>query len=234
MMMGVGGVWGQTDYSGTYFIGSVGYNSDNTTTNYYLCPTEGWCYYRATNDFSGTDTGMPFLTTYQCRNGVYDVRKAVWTIEKAPAPNDAYYYIKHALTGRYLTSNGTIRTTNNADRMRVHLESVSSENLDDKELFTIDYVNNKYYISPKGVVGGADNRTWLVVNGGNKDALTGQSGKTGGPTGYENTTGIIGIYTKDDTNAPLNSENLRDLPSITRPTAMSLLPLRRPILQPLR
>ena len=147
---------------------------------------------------------MPFLTTYQCRNGVYDVRKAVWTIEKAPAPNDAYYYIKQALTGRYLTSNGAI--TSNADRMRVHLEAVASADLDDKELFTIDFGSNKYYISPKGVEGGAADRTWLVVNGGNKDALTGQSGKGDGPTGYANTAGIIGLYTKADTNAPFYLE----------------------------
>ena len=208
------------DYSGTYYIGSVGYKAANTTTNYYLCPTEGWCYYAATNDFTGDDNGMPFLTTYNCRDGVYDVRKAVWTIEQAPDPNDAYYYIKQALTGRYLTSNGTIRTTNNADRLRVHLESVASNDLDDKELFTIDFSNNKYFISPKGVVGGADNRTWLVVNGGNKNFLTGQSGKTGGPTGYENTTGIIGIYTKDDTNAPFYLEPATPVtpaPTITNP-----------------
>ena len=207
MVLGVSGVWGQTpNYSGTYYIGSVGYNVSNTETNYYLCPTEGWCYYQATDDFTGADNGMPFLTTSLCRNGVYDVRKAVWTIVKAPAPNDAYYYIKQALTDRYLTSNGTIRTTENADRMRVHLETVAPENLDDKELFTIDFSNNKYFISPKDVVGGANDRIWLVVNGGNNQALTGQSGKTGGPTGYVNTLGIIGIYTKGDTNAPFYLE----------------------------
>ena len=200
------------DYSGTYYIASVGYVQANTNTNYYLCPTEGWCYYQATNDFTGTDNGMPFLTTYQCRDGVYDARKAVWTIEKAQAPNDAYYYIKQAWTGRYLTSNGTIRTTGNADRMRVHLEAVAPENLDDKELFTIDFSNNTYYISPKGVVGGAAERNWLTVNGGNKNALTGQSGKQNGPTGYTNTAGIIGVYTKNDANAPFY---LEPAPSIT-------------------
>ena len=208
-------VWaeGDPDYSGTYYIGSVDYNAANTTTNFYLCPTEGWCYYQATNDFTGTDNGMPFLTTYQCLNGVYDARKAVWTIEKAPAPNDAYYYIKQALTGRYLTSNGTIRTTGNADRLRVHLEAVASEDLDDKELFTITKYSNKYLtISPKGVTGGAQDRNWLVVNGGNKNALVGESGKQNGPTGYTNTAGIIGIYTQADANAPFY---LEDAPGIT-------------------
>ena len=210
----------ETDYSGTFFIGSVGYNEAKPEDNYYLCPTEGWCYYQATDDFTGTDNGMPFLTTYKCRNSGYDVRKAVWTIEKAPAPNDAYYYIKQALTGRYLTSNGTINTTNNADRMRVHLEAVAQENLDDKELFIIDFSSNKYFISPKGVKGGADNRNWLVVNGGNKNELTGQSGKQNGPTGYSNTAGIIGVFTKDDGNAPFYLEqsfSVTPAPTITNP-----------------
>ena len=152
MLFGSTSIWGQTDYSGTYYIASVGYNVANTTTNYYLCPTEGWCYYQATDDFTGTDNDMPFLTTYQCRNGVYDATKAVWIIEKAPAPNSSYYYIRQAITGRYLTSNGTIRTTGNADRMRIHLEAIEPENLDDKQLFTIAAYSTYLTISPKGEV----------------------------------------------------------------------------------
>ena len=174
MTVGSIGVWGQepVDYSGIYYIGSVGYNVAKPEENYYLCPTEGWCYYQATDDFTGTDNGQPFLTTYRCRIGVYyKAKNAVWIIEKAPAPNSDYYYIKQASTGKYLTSNGTIRTTNNADRMRVHLETVAPENLDDKELFTIAEYSNYLTISPKGVVGGATDRNWLTVNGGNKLSL---------------------------------------------------------------
>ena len=217
MLFGGTSVWGQTDYSGIYYIASVGYNAANTNTNYYLCPTEGWCYYQATDDFTGTDNDMPFLTTYQCRNGVYDATKAVWRIEKAPAPNSAYYYIRQAITGRYLTSNGTIRTTGNADRMRIHLEAVNPEDLDDKQLFTIAAYRTYLTISPKGVVGGAADRNWLTVNGGNKNALTGQSGKGNGPTGYTNTAGIIGIYTQSDSNAPFYLERALsiDAPTIT-------------------
>ena len=199
-------------YSGTYYIASVGYDGNPANkNNFYLCPTEVWCSYKATDDFEAGDN-MPFLTTFKCKSNGYhsgNASTAVWYVEKHPTLN--YYYIKQASTGRYLTSNGTINTTNNPDRMRVHLESVAQEDLDDKELFTIaEYTNkdSKTYltISPKGVVGGAADRNWLTVNGGNKNALTGQSGKTGGPTGYENTAGIIGVYTQNDANVPFYLE----------------------------
>lgn len=214
-------MWGQTDYSGVYYIASVGYDGNPANTNnYYLCPTEGWCYYQATNDFTGTDNGMPFLTTYRCKTNDYhsgNPNDAIWIIEKAPAPSSNYYYIRQASTGKYLTSNGTIRTTGNADRMRVHVETIAPENLDDKELFTIAEYSTYLTISPKGVVGGAADRNWLTVNGGNKNSLKGESGKTGGPTGYTNTTGIIGVYTQNDANAPFYLEKALsiDAPIIT-------------------
>jgi hypothetical protein len=159
--------WGQTDYSGTYYIASGGkssangnkytYDSSNPGNNYYLCPTEGWCYYQATDDFTSTDNGMPFLTTYHCRDGVYDASKAVWIIEKAPAPNSAYYYIKQKSTGRYLVSNSQIRTTDNPDRIRVHLETIANPSTEgDKVLFEIKNPLGKDHleISPKGITDG--------------------------------------------------------------------------------
>ncbi len=219
LTLGNSSVWGQ-DYSGVYYIGTAGYNAGTPNNNFYLCPTEGWCYYQATDDFTGTNNDMPFLTTYTCRSAAYHSgipNDAIWTIEKAPAPNSSYYYIKQASTGRYLTSNGTIRTTGNADRMRIHLEAVLPENLDDKELFTIATYSTYLTISPKGVVGGAADRNWLTVNGGNNNSLQGASGKTGGPTGYANTTGIVGVYTQSDASAKFYLEKALsiDAPNIT-------------------
>ena len=218
MVFGTTSAWGQTDYSGLYYIGSVGYNANNTTTNYYLCPTEGWCYYQATDDFTGTDNGMPFLTTYRCRDGVYDATKALWVIEKAPAPNADYYYIKQWKTGRHLVANGVIRTTSGGqDRMRVHLEEIADLNAaGNKVLFSISPNSTYLVISPKEIVDGANyvahgehaNHRWLTVNGGNDNHLTGVSGKTGGPTGYTDTKGIIGIYTQGDANAKFYLEDV--------------------------
>jgi len=223
-----------TDYSGTYYIASVSkrsegkdntytYNINNPANNYYLCPTEGWCSYQATNDFAAGDNGQPFLTTYKCRDGVYDdATKAIWVIEKAP--NTEFYYIKQWKTGKYLVSSGQINTAG-IDRMRVHLESIADVDLaaaGDKVLFDIS-LNSKSQIvfSPQGIKETGKHDTfdhsthrWLTVNNGNYNYLTGQSGKTGGPTGYENTSGIVGIFNKEDANAPFYLEDAR----VARPT----------------
>lgn len=120
MVLGVSEMWGQTDYSGVYYIGSVGYDGNpNNTNNYYLCPTEGWAFFVSDDanpgTVTGSDNGKPFLTTYRCKTNDYhsgDSKDAVWNIEKAVNPN--YYYIKHTNTGRYLVSNGAI--CSNPDR----------------------------------------------------------------------------------------------------------------------
>lgn len=216
--------------SGVYYIASGGkaqamgngytYSPSNPSNNFYLCPTEGWCYYKPTDDFSsdGTTYPNPFLTTYKCRTDDYhsgDPSDAIWTIEEAP--NSNYYYIKQTSTGKHLLSNGQIRTTTNADRIRVHLEEVTGE-LDDKALFAIEPVSGKNYVvirivSSDGINGSHE---WLSVNNGNYPNFVGNSGKTGGPTGYGNVSGIVCIYTQDDANAPFYLEKATvDSPTIT-------------------
>lgn len=210
----------ETDYSGTYYIASNAivsnsfiYNPSTPANNYYLCPTEEWCYYKPYNDFSGDGTTYPnpFLTTYKCRNGVYQANKALWIITKDP--NSNYYYIKHKIDDKYLMFNGQIRTTTNANRLRVHIEERSV--LNDSALFAITphtYNNGNYFlISPK-----LSSSNYLVVNGGNKDALKGVSGKGDGPTGYTYTAGIIGIYNSiNDATAPFLLEEYIARPTIT-------------------
>ncbi len=232
MVVEATGAWGQ-DYSGTYYIGSNSKSTDYTTTpanNYYLCPTEEWIYYKPTDDWDtdGTTYPNPFLTTYKCRSNAYhsgDASNAMWTIERAPAPNSDYYYIKHNKDGKYLVCNGKINETTNANRMRLHLEEVAVENLDDKALFLISpYSDNKSIVfSPKSehgwnyaTVNDANNTLckWYTVNGGNKDDLK-ASGKDGGPTGYTATGGIIGLYTEDDINARFVLEEIVPRPVIS-------------------
>ena len=152
MFMGVNGVWGQTDYSGTYYIASRDYNSATTANNFYLCPTEGWAFFVSPNGVQGTDNNQPFLTTYKCQNGVYDASKAVWILEKHPSEANCYY-IKQKKTDenghyRYMISNLPL-TGAAAHRARVHLEPVANPNLlNDMALFEITYDNGHYDIIP--------------------------------------------------------------------------------------
>lgn len=223
LMMILGGelnsAWGQ-DHSGVYYIGTVGYDANSPSTNYYLCPAEGWIYYMPTNKWSNegiTDNPPknpnPFLTTFKCKTNNYhsgNSSTAVWYVEKHPTQN--YYYIRHASDDKYLMSNGKISGTSNANRMRVHLEEVTGD-LDDKALFSIYSYSDYLVISPKSSEGWNGNYKWLTVNGGNNDYLVGK-GKDGGPTGYTETGGIIGLYTENDVNAKFYLENA----TIAKPT----------------
>ena len=225
------GMRAQTDYSGVYYIGSgaivngsVAYDATSPTTNFYLCPTAGWCYYKPTNDFSGDGTTYPnpFVTTHNCRNGVEDADNAVWIVTKKTGED--YYYIRHALTGKYLVANGQIRTTTNANRMRVHMETVADKDLNDLELFSITPYTRPsspkvtyMTISPKSTVGQNGDYKWFTVNGGNAASYSGATGKAEGPKGtvYENTLGIIGIYSQEDANSGFYLEEVAPAPTIT-------------------
>ena len=217
MTLGATNGWAQTDYSGVYYIGTTGYNANKPADNFYLCPTENWLYYKPNNEWStdGATYPNPFLTTYKCKTSDYhsgDAADAVWIIEKHSSEN--YYYIKHKSTGKYLVSNGQIAGTSNANRMRVHLETIAQENLNDKELFSIELYNTWLVISPKSSDGwNGNNYKWYTVNGGNQNFLVGK-GKDGGPGGYTETGGILGTYTKDDVNAKFYLEDYIQKPTI--------------------
>ena len=226
LMLCLGGfeAWGQTtDYSGTYYIATKGYDGNPANAeNYYLCPTEGWISYKAANAWEVGDSN-PFLTTYKCKKNTYhsgDPSNSVWIIEKHPTEN--YYYIKHKSSGKYMVSNGKISGTSNANRMRVHIETVAQDDLDDKALFyinpysqTLDNVVCSYLvISPKSEGGWNGDYKWFTVNNGNQDALGGKT-KDGGPKGYTETGGIIGLYTEYDANALFYFEDVITRPTIT-------------------
>lgn len=206
MVVGTTGAWGQTpDYSGVYYIGSHGYVEANTTSNYYLCPTEKWYYYISSSpyhlqhsDDPNNDNGQPFMTTYQCRNGngSYNATKAVWIVEKQ---SNGYYHIKRKLDGKYLTYNVAMGNSSNAGRMRVHLEATADG---DNALFTLTKSGDYYNIITKNYGPGND-RKYLNVTDGNKPSLQ-ASGKTDGPktdgTNAIAVGGIIGLWTSGTEN----------------------------------
>ncbi len=208
MMMGVGGVWGQTNYSGTYFIKSES-DQKNTPGDYYMCPTKNWYLYKATNSYENDtdnddDNGKPFLTTYQCKDDAnYAASKAVWTIIKHPEKENCYYIIQ-SRTGRYLVSNKQI-TGVGINRMRVHLESVADDTalsaLGDLALFEITSHDGHIDIVPHSSEGrNTDTFKYLVVNFKNFNELIGSAGKDDGPNGTygKNVAGIIGLYNTEN------------------------------------
>ena len=217
-------------YSGTYYIRSEGKNA-SADNKYYLCPTEDWYFYNATNSYVESDNGKPFLTTYKCKdNGSYNTSKAVWTLVKHPTEENCYYIIqKH--TGKYMISNGQISGSSSARRMRVHLETVANEDalsaLGDLALFEItsypadNTLNTSHLrIVPHSSTGrNGTSEIYLVVNNGNYDALTAQTlqtgGKNDGPNGTfgKATDGIIGVYSYEQ-NAGWNLEDYITRPNI--------------------
>ncbi len=196
LTLGSVSVWGQTNYSGVYYIGTVTHSTESTTNNFYLCPTEGYYYYQSTSPYyTNVDNGMPFLTTYKCRSTAgYDERKALWVIEKHPSLD--CYYIKHAIDGKYLTYNDGFLT--NMGRVRFHLEDSPSNN--DYALFFINYypATSSYEIISKYA---SDNnidpdsgkpRKYLNINKGNQQSLAGTDADG---TQAILTGGIIGLWT---------------------------------------
>lgn len=212
--------WGQTDLSGVYYIGSRGYDAGSLSSNYYLCPTEPWYFYKATNGYAESDNGMPFLTTYKFKeDGTYDGSKAIWILEKHPTKANCYYVIQNK-TGRYMVSNGQISGSTNANRMRVHLETVADaaalEALGDLALFeikdtTVGGASSKL-IRPHSAAGRNGSNVFLVVNNNNSNYLKANpdGAKKDGPNGtYGNRTdGVIGLYTWED-NAKFYLEDAR-------------------------
>ena len=229
MTVGVNSVWGQTDYSGTYYIRS-GSSNKYPTGDYYLCPTEGWAFFYATNNVNSTDNGQPFLTTHIMESG--DEARYKWIIEKHTKDNHDYYAFKYGVDyvdgessySRYLSYNRKLAGNNvGVDRMRLHLEKTSSPG--DYELFDITPYKTYLVISPKKLDEDDSNKQkYLVVNGGNTNRFTayfekatnGVQKKENGPENFTLTTGIIGTYNAiDDANAPFCLEDYIKRPTIS-------------------
>jgi len=143
---------------------------------------------------------MPFMTTYQCRNGIYTANNAIWIVEK----KGDYYYIKHASDGMYLTRNVAMGSSSNVGRMRVHLQESPD---DDDALFEINWISSKscYDIKTKnsdGPSGDNAKRQFVNVTNGNQYSLQ-AVGKNDGPkvdgTNQISVGGIIGLWTKGST-----------------------------------
>ena len=209
-------MWGQTDYSGTYYIKS-GSTCKSPDGNYYLCPTEEWAFFHATDNVNSTDNGQPFLTTHIIDSG--DEAKYIWIVEKYTIGDHDYYAFKHNIkhegVSRYLSYNRRLSGAG-VDRMRIHLKK--TETPGDYELFEITEGDNIVRIRPKlGDEDASNTRKYLVVNGGNTNSFQayyvnagGVKEKKDGPSGFTLTTGIIGTYSDvNDVNNPFIFEKAK-------------------------
>ena len=196
------------DYSGTYYIanynngGAGGYQANDKTKNYYLCPS--------TNFY---DTDMPLLTTYKERQeSDKKPENSRWRVVFAKTIGEVdYYQLIHNSSNQYLTWNEVLSIANpkNNDRVRVHLQLdlLDIETSDDQLFFFVNgNVTNSYNICPKAW---ADRTNGASLNPAkyNNDLYEGENtnkGK-GAPGNIQNkqgqtigSGGLIGVYNTND------------------------------------
>ena len=205
LVLGVNAAWGQTDYSGTYYIKS---NNDAT---YYLCTST--VFYDGNHYANSGD--MPYLTTATTGTIGDDWDKdAVWRIIKAESGN--YYYVVHAVDGKYLTYNDDPTTfTNNknqGNRLSLHLQYLKDE---EYSLFIITKSDNWYNITPK------TKSTWsLNPAGDNYDTRAGTNNKTENIPGAGNgkyVGGLIGLWLYSDAKSKWQFEAVTGKPVCDAP-----------------
>ena len=195
MTLGAGSLWGQTDFSGVWYIANLtNHSNENVSTHWYLVPganpqqahyadayfNDQYCNTSGSGDYTGDnygDPGKPFLTTYQTSQDL----NSIWIIAST---GDGYYNIIHAKTGKYVVYEPPYKEAQH--RKSMHLESTA--NPGDNAKFTIsgNSLNGPININPKSVTSG--NMYFNpAVGEGNRPQYYG----TGSPYFQE---GMIGLY----------------------------------------
>ena len=204
LTLGSGGAWGQTDHSGVYYI------KHNADKSYYLCTST--VFYDGNHYANSGD--MPYLTTAKTGTIADWENEAVWRIIKAESGN--YYYVVHAIDGKYLTLNDdpTDFVTNNSNpgnRLSLHLQNLKDE---EKSLFKITKSGNWYNISPKS------KDIWSLNPAGNNfDTRAGdvsRKQKIGGQD--KGVGGIIGLWVNDNAYSKWQFQEVTGKPICDAPT----------------
>jgi len=186
MVVGVEDVWG-TVTEGVYYIKSYNSYATDFTPEYYLVPTIN-CFY---ND----DEDKPHLTTFKTNGD----KNSLWRI----VPVTGGYRLIHNATGKYLVVNDAISalvTNSQAHRKRVHLETISPNNLDDNSIFTFTEVSGdidgiigiKHISRGSSKTGDGKDHYYLNPQNGNHDYYRAASGRA--VTDFQ---GIVGFYGKN-------------------------------------
>ena len=193
-------VWGQTHpYAGVWYIT----NNTNSMIGYWVPAanpqviTAGHVYEDAyfSSDYStqNGDPEKPFLTTYPTGGN----QNSVWVFVPVSGENN-YYYIVHALTGKYLKFQTYY---SDARRKYVHLETVTTPG--DTEKYLIEANSDGVKIKPK------NHAYYMNVAGDNQARYNG-----GTSEGYYS--GMIGGYNQLSAGSKWNLESTRlSAPTIT-------------------
>ena len=188
LIAGIVGAWGQTDYSGTYYIAN--YNNNNyiagtPANNFYLVPAANPqqthqidAYYSADFGNEDGDPNQAFLTTKKTNKDA----NSVWRIEASE--ESGYYYIIHQSTGRYVIYE-PVFTGNDSRRKSMHLTTTST--LGDEAKFVFTTSKTGYAIRPKLVASG---HCYFNVASANTDEYY-STGPTGTVSYYN---GLVGLY----------------------------------------
>ena len=183
LTLGSGSVWGQTHpYSGVWYL------TIKKNTNYYMVPAKDPqittanhvnedAYFSSNYTTQAGDPEKPFITTYMTSGDL----NSIWIFVPVSG-EDNYYYIVHALTGKYVKYQ-TYLTGDNARRKYVHLETITTPG--DTEKFEITARNAGVKIKPK------NDDMYLNVAGDNQARYNGgtsnlyYSGMIGGMSGTD-------------------------------------------------
>lgn len=218
LVVGAAKTWGQTDYSGTYYISSnnKGSRGANTSDRFYLCPS--------TDMYAES---QPFVTTKKTNKG----SDSKWIIKFVKTVDSKdYYHVIHVASNesdvnKYLTYNEQLVSDNDA-RVRVHLQESldETEGHEDYNLFyiTAGNVEGSIVICPKEDRKYYDNENVRSLNPAkaNFDQYPGKNQSSPGSfTGYGGNTiycgGLIGLWQFNDNNSTWFLEEYISRPTIT-------------------
>ena len=216
LTLGSGSVWGQTHpYAGVWFM------TVKKNLKYYMVPaadpqvdSKEDAYF--SNDYStqAGDPEKPFITTYQTSGDL----NSIWIFVPV-SDEDNYYYIVHALTGKYVKYQPYL-TGNNERRKYVHLETMATPG--ETEKFEITKLDDGVRIKPK------NNAMYFNVAADNQPRYNGgtispyYSGIVGGMSGTDANSqfNLINASTSTDLTPVISNVNeLNNTFTITSPAA---------------
>ena len=161
--LGIGTAWGQTDFSGIWYIANeTNHNSTTISSHWYLVPGADphqphyadayfhneYCSKSGKGDYTGDNYGdpeKPFLTTYQTNRDL----NSIWIVVST---GDGYYNIIHAKTGKYIVYEPPYQEAPN--RKSMHLESTTTPGDNAKFAITGNSQSGPINIRPQSITTG--------------------------------------------------------------------------------